>query len=322
MSTRRSLTIGIDLGATKIAGALVDGDGRVRHEALVPTRPERGVDPVLDDLAAQIEQLIAAAGSAPVAGVGIGSPGRVDGERGVVSNAVNLGWQEVALVEQLRARLDVALPFWVAKDANASALGEACFGAAQGVDNFVMLTIGSGLGAGVVAGGRLVTGAHWNAAELGHLVLEPGGVRCACGQQGCAETVVSGPGLERLAARLLEETEERSTLPAGRRPTARDVVAAAQAGDEINLIAVRQMGRLLGEVMAACAAVLDPALFVVGGGLGLAAFSWLQPAACSELEKRILPAAAHRVRIAPAETRSSAVGAASLVHYYQSRTVA
>lgn len=315
MKTQRSLTIGIDLGATKIAGALVEVAGRVQREELVPTRHERGAEAVLDDLTGLIHRLYAAAGRTPVAGVGIGSPGRVDGERGIVHNAVNLDWEKVALVDELQMRLKRHGPIYVSKDANAAALGEYYFGAAQGIDHFVALTIGTGLGAGVVAGGQLLTGAHWNAAELGHLVLEPNGYPCVCGQVGCAETVVSGPGLERLAARFLKTSHYKSRFRRKEAPTAQELVAAAQEGDSLSVAVLQEMGRLLGQLLAATVAILDPTLMVIGGGVGSAAFPWLRPSIQSELRRRLLPGAAQKVEVVSARAVSSAVGAASLVLY-------
>lgn len=147
-----------------------------------------------------------------VRGIGIGTPGQVNPTAGIVRNAVNLSWREVALVDEMRARLGARVPIWIQKDANASALGEYLFGAAQGCDDFVYISIGSGLGGGVVAGGRLLTGAAWNAAELGHLSLDPGGWLCACGNRGCAETVVSGPGLLAVTRGYLDEGDHDSAL--------------------------------------------------------------------------------------------------------------
>lgn len=198
----KSLAIGVDVGATKIAAALVTSGGQVLQARQVRTVPDRGRQAVLDSIAALVEALRAQA-PAPPLGAGIGTPGRVDAEAGIVHNAVNLGWDEVHLVAEIRARLAVALPVWVQKDANASALGEYYFGAAAGCQDFVYLSVGSGLGGGVLTGGKLVTGANWNAAELGHLSLDPNGQLCACGGRGCAETVISGPGLLALAPHVV-----------------------------------------------------------------------------------------------------------------------
>jgi glucokinase len=271
---------------------------------------------VLERIAGLADELISQAGGEAL-GIGIGSPGQVNPKEGTVRNAVNLGWEEVRLVEAVRARMAVNLPVWIQKDANASALGEYFFGAAQGCEDFIYMGVGSGLGGGVMTQGVLVTGANQNAAELGHLSLDPQGWRCSCGQKGCAETVVSGPGLVRLARSFLSTNRYPTRLTAASELTTKAILTAARAGDELALAALDEVGRRLGQVMAACVAVLNPALIVIGGGLGLAAFDLLVPAARQELDLRTLTASQENPRILPSQLSSSAVGAACLVWYYQ-----
>lgn len=313
-STAEELAIGVDVGATKIAAALVTADGDVYATEQLPTRPERGAAAALDDIA-QLINLWLAERAPAIRGVGIGTPGQVNSDEGVVRNAVNLGWKEVGLRAEIVARLEAALPVWLQKDANASALGEYVYGAAQGYDDFVYIGVGSGLGGGVVAGGRLITGAEWNAAELGHLSLDPEGALCNCGNRGCAETVVSGPGLVALARRYLDEERFTSALT-GEEVTTEMIVRRAAAGDALALAALSEVGRHLGIVIAACVAILNPALIVLGGGLGLAAFDYLVPPARVELARRTLSASADHLAMLPSQVASSAVGAASLVWYF------
>ncbi|MDT8307425.1 MAG: ROK family protein [Anaerolineae bacterium] len=308
------LAIGVDAGATKIAAALVTAEGEVAAAEQLPTRPERGAAAVLDDMARLMQPWLAEHDAA-IRGVGIGTPGQVNSDAGIVRNAVNLGWDEVALSAEIKARLGYEVPVWVQKDANASALGEYIYGAAQGYDDFVYIGVGSGLGGGVVAGGRLITGANWNAAELGHLSLDPEGAVCNCGNRGCAETVVSGPGLVALAGRYLGEARFASGL-AGEEITTEAVLREAAVGDELALAALSEVGRHLGIVIAACVAILNPALIVLGGGLGLAAFDFLVPPARAELARRTLAASADVLAVLPSQVASSAVGAASLVWYF------
>jgi glucokinase len=245
----------------------------------------------------------------------------VNSAAGVVRNAVNLGWEEVPLVVEVQRRLEAVgpvlgeTPVWVQKDANAAALGEYYFGAARGRQDFVYLSVGSGLGGGIVAAGRLITGADWNAAEVGHLVLDPGGRRCACGHKGCAETIVSGPGLSYLVHLYREEARYPTLLLAS--ATNEQILAAATDGDVLARAALAEVGSWLGQIMAACVALLNPSLFVIGGGLGLAAFSSLIPAARAELERRVLPNSLDALAIEPSQVESSAVGAASLVWYFR-----
>lgn len=307
-----SLAIGVDLGATKIAAALVRRDGQVLASRQTLTEAEAGPTAVLERIADLTAQLITAAPSR-VIGVGVGSPGRVSPAEGVVRNAVNLNWTEVHLVEELRLRLSDDLPVWIGKDANASALGEHYFGAAQGVDDFVYLGVGSGLGGGVMAQGVIVTGADHNAAELGHLSLDPDGWRCSCGLRGCAETIVSGPGFVRLASEYLAAGRFATNLSSQDELSAEQILEAARSGDELAHAALEEVGRILGIVMAACVSLLNPAKIVIGGGLGLAAFDQLVPAARAELTRRTLAASHDNLQILPSRLSSPAVGAACLV---------
>ena len=316
MQSKDTLAIGIDLGATKIAAALVRPDGTVLASSQVPTDAADGPAAVLDRIAALAGSLLGAA-PAPVLGLGVGTPGQVCPQEGTVRNAVNLGWTEVHLVDELHARLSPDLLVSIGKDANASALGEYYYGAARSCRDFVYLGIGSGLGGGVMAAGSLVQGAEQNAAELGHLVLDPQGRQCSCGLYGCAETFVSGPGLVRLAEDYLKSGAFATSLSTRRKLSATAILAAAKKGDELALAALGEVGRNLGCIMAACTAVLNPAVFVIGGGLGIAAFDWLHPAARHELERRTLPVSHQKLRITPSCLSSPAVGAACLVWYEQ-----
>lgn len=315
---KEGFLIGVDVGATKIAAALVTADGEVLAADQVLTEPNQGSEAVLGRIADQINRLARQA-PAQILGIGIGTPGQVDALDGVVRNAVNMGWEEVHLVQEVRTRLDRDWPVWVQKDANASALGEYVFGAARDCPDFVYLGIGSGLGGGVVANGSLVTGAAWNAAELGHLVLDPDGLPCNCGLRGCAETIVSGPGLLNLVLRQLQSGTHATGLVEADQVDTALILEAAQQGDPLCLAALSEVGRHLGLIMAACVALLNPAVIVIGGGMGLAGLPWFLPAARYELERRTLPASHQSVQIRPSRLTSSAVGAASLVWYYRSK---
>ena len=312
--------IGIDLGATKIAAALVTATGQVLVARTLPTAPAEGQDAVITRVALLVNELslVARGMSLDLLGVGLGSPGWIDPEAGVVHNAVNLGWQDVPLADELKPRLDLSMPVWVQKDGNASAIGEHIFGAAQNCADFVYLSIGTGLGGGLFAGGQLITGAQWNATELGHISLDPFGSRCACGLNGCAETVLSGQGLLDLYRKIAEKRFAPGSLdPEDATPA--EVIQAAAAGQLPALACMAEMGRLLGFVIAFCAAVTNPALVVIGGGLGLATFDFLAPHARLALETRVLKASHERLRIAPSQLKSSAVGAASLAWYFTKR---
>lgn len=329
-SSDRLYAVGVDVGATKIAAALIAFDGRVIAWRQAPTQVSRGPAAVLDCIAGEIANLlqegIAAGEIAPqteIQGIGIGTPGQVISDQGVVRNAVNMGWQEVHLVDEVRSRLLKNIPIWIEKDANASAVGEYYYGSALGSDNFVYLGVGSGLGGGLMVGGRLVTGSSHNAAEVGHLSLDPEGLPCACGLRGCAETVASGPGLVAAARRILESRPPQLTSEAlrsqGIRLKAEDtlsaarILAAAQDGDPVALEALAAVGAALGFVASACVALLNPAQIIIGGGLGTAAFKHLEHSIGEALRRRTLAASHQALAVVPSELKSPAVGAACLV---------
>jgi glucokinase len=313
-SVEMQYAIGIDLGATKIASVLLSHSGEVMKSSQVSTRAEEGPLAVLDRVAKQVLDLEQQSPGA-VAGVGIGSPGKVDSNRGVVYNAVNLGWTEVDLTEEITSRIHQSLPVWIQKDANLSALGEYYFGACRDVQDFVYLGLGSGLGAGIISGGRLITGGDWYAADVGHLSMDPEGPRCVCGGRGCAEMAASGPGLVRVTKRLLANAAPDGALAHRTDLTPADVLSAAREGETLALQALAEVGRVLGFIMSACTAILNPSRYVVGGGLGLAGYDFIVPAAHEELRRRTIPDHRQLLDIVPSRVESPAIGAACLVWY-------
>ncbi len=307
-----SLAIGIDLGASKIAAALITRTGDVLATTQIETHATGGFEPVADRVVKSIEAMCEAAPRS-IAGIGIGTPGQVDLATGMVKDAVNLGWQAVPLATAVKARLKQELPIWIQKDTNASALGEYVCGAARDCSDFVYLSLGSGLGSATIANGRLINGAT-NGSDLGHWVIDPiGGRPCGCGLRGCAETVVSGPGLLTLTRELFEAQPDPSGRKVQSDLTTGVVIASARAGDPIARTALARVAEWLGIVMAACVGVLNPMKIVLGGGLGLAAFDWLAPGAKTELQRRVLPKGHAHLEIVKSELASSAVGAACLV---------
>ena len=317
-SSPQPFAIGIDIGATKIASVLLSEAGEVIQSSQVLTLAAEGTDKVLDNVADQILDLARQAPGA-LMGVGIGSPGKVDTTQGVVYNAVNLGWDEVHLTEEISSRVQHSLPIWVQKDANLSALGEQYFGAGQGLRDFVYLGIGSGLGAGLISDGRLITGSDWYAADVGHLSVDPAGPLCVCGGRGCAETVASGPGLVRVTQKMLAASPRDTLLSNGVDLMPTDVLAAARQGDVLALEALAEVGRVLGVIMSACTVILNPSRIVVGGGLGLAGYDFIVPAALQELMRRTTPASRGVLDVVPSQVESPAIGAACLVWYERSK---
>jgi predicted NBD/HSP70 family sugar kinase len=178
------------------------------------------------------------------------------------------------------------------------------------------------LGAGIISSGKLITGSNWYAADIGHLSIDPDGLPCVCGGHGCAELVASGPGLVRVTRQLLVNPSARSILSDRVDLEPADVLAAACEGDPLALEALNEVGRALGIVMSACAVILNPARFVVGGGLGLAGFDFIAPAIREELLRRTIPDHRAQMEILPSRVDSPAIGSACLVWYARSEEMA
>lgn len=307
MSTE-SLAIGVDIGGTKIAFALVDAGGRVLESLRAPTNAPDGPDAVMDTVATGIQTLQVAAGERPVTGAGIGCPGHVDAATGIARGAVNLGWTEVALRDGVAARLDTQLPLYTENDVRAAAVGEMRFGVARGVRDLIFLGVGTGLGGAAVSDGRLVRGGAGLAMEVGQIVRFPDwpgdeNVRLY-------EHLVSGGGLVTLAG-LLRGDHPSTALPPDASTHA--ILTAAEAGDPLALAAVRALGDWLGRSVVWAAAVLNPALVVIGGGLGVAAGRWLVPAVEDAIRTYSWGPVAESTRVAVSALDDPALGAASLV---------
>ncbi|MBN2506219.1 MAG: ROK family protein [Verrucomicrobia bacterium] len=188
--------IGIDIGGTKIAAATVNAHGTILARATLPTEAEQGFPRAVARLAQAVDRLLQQAGCAPsdLAGVGIGCAGPVDPAAGLINNPFTLaGWNRCDVVSPLRQRFGV--PVWLENDADAAALGECWRGAAQGLDPVVMLTFGTGIGGGVIAGGEIYRGADGEHPELGHVPVDPAGPPCYCGTRGCLESLASGTAI-------------------------------------------------------------------------------------------------------------------------------
>jgi glucokinase len=272
-----NLTVGVDVGGTKIAGGVVDESGQILATA-------RRVSPATDREAIErnIEDLVAALRvDHDVVAIGVGAAGFVDSKRSVVMFAPNLAWRDEPLRESLEKR--IGLPVVVENDANAAAWGEFTFGAGEDATDSLLVTVGTGVGGGIVLNGELHRGAFGVAAEIGHLRVVPGGRLCGCGNRGCWEQYASGTALVKDAREQAREGSliARSLLDrAGGdvdKITGPLITQAAQAGDEFAREQLATLGRWLGEGIASLAAVLDPAVVVLGGGVSEAGDLLLEP---------------------------------------------
>lgn len=310
------LSIGVDIGGTKILAGAVTPDGHIVATARRDT--PRADAPRVLELVAEVVGELAAQVDEPIDGVGLGVAGPVDAERSVVYFAPNLKWSQVPA----RALLEAAtgLPVVVENDGNVAAWGEYRFGAGRGSGDLVLVTVGTGIGGGIVLGGRLFRGAHGAAGEIGHINAVPNGVPCGCGRNGCLEQYASGNALVREARALAAEHRADAGIllamgdgtPEG--VQGRHVTQAARAGDPIALEAFATAGTWLGRGLADLAAVLDPDVFVIGGGVSDAGELLLASARRTLAEKLIgletRPAPA--IKVAELLNEAGLVGAADL----------
>ncbi|GAA1517051.1 ROK family glucokinase [Sphaerisporangium rubeum] len=312
-----ALTIGVDVGGTKIAVGVVDEAGHIVENLLRPT-PADSPDQVADTISEAVLEL---ASRHDVEAVGLGAAGFVDETRSIVRFAPNLAWREEPLQKKVAERVN--LPVVVENDANAMAWGEYRFGAGRGESHVVCVTVGTGIGGGIVLGGVLYRGRWGMGAELGHMQVMPGGRLCGCGNLGCWEQYASGNALvheaRTMAAADPARAEHMLRLAGGSVSDieGEHITQAARDGDECALTAFTTMAEWLGQGMADMAAVLDPGCFILGGGVSRAADLWIDRTRAAFL--RALTAAEHRPHadIRPAELGPAAglVGAADLARH-------
>jgi glucokinase len=273
-----ALAIGIDIGGTKVAGGVVDPDGRV----LALTRADTPASDVTRTRGVIIDMIRELSAVHPVIAVGIGAAGWIDATRDTIRFAPHVAWRDEPLRDQVAAAVDV--PVVVENDANAAAWAEYRFGAGDAVhDSMLLVAVGTGIGGGLVIGGRLVRGAHGFAGEPGHQVAVPDGLPCSCGRRGCLEQYASGEALVRYARSGAAAQPDAAAgllelAGGGEQITGPLVATAARAGDKVARDAFDQVGRWLGVGLADLVQVLDPRLLVIGGGVAEAGELLLAPA--------------------------------------------
>ena len=274
----RDLVVGIDIGGTNTSLGFVDRSGRLIQASSLPTQAQDSPEIFAERLFQQIEELRTALPSLHhLCGIGIGAP-NAHGCRGTIEQAVNLNWGEtVDFVHLIRKYYD--LPVSLANDANAAAIGEMLFGNARGMKHFMVITLGTGLGSGIVADGRLLCGASGFAGELGHTTVDPNGRQCGCGKRGCLETYVSATGLVRTSRWLLAKRYNPSphrTMTV-QEMTSQQIFKLAAAGDALALEAFDRTARILGMKLADAVAHLSPEAIFLAGGLAAAGDLLLKP---------------------------------------------
>jgi glucokinase len=313
-SSRTRYIVGVDLGGTNIVcGAMPEDGSREIAMRSQPTYAEQGQDIVVDRINQMIEDVIAltiaetGAQRSDFLGVGIGAPGPLDRERGVVIVAPNLGWRDYPLRDRVVEA--IGLPATLDNDANCATVGEWWVGAAKGGRNVVGLTIGTGIGGGLILDGRLYHGSSDVAGEIGHTTIDSTGRRCKCGNYGCLEAYASGPAIAERAREALAG-DSNSMLPAMvggniERITAQTVYDAAKQGDAIAREVVRDTARFLGAGIANLLNVFNPDVVVVAGGVTQAGTTLFEPLR-AEVRRRAFKPAVDACRIVPGSLPGSA----------------
>ncbi len=271
---------GVDVGGTTVKLGLFDESGMVLDKWEIPTRTESSGVNILPDIATSIQSKMSekAIAEEDVAGVGVGAPGPVDGN-GIIHKAVNLGWSEMNLKKELTQLLG-GMRVEGGNDANVAALGEMWKGGGQGYENLVAVTLGTGVGGGIIINGKIMTGATGSGGEIGHIHVEDEETEaCGCGNYGCLEEYASATGITRLANRKLKQSDKDSVLRDGE-VSAKAVFDAVKAGDELAIEIAKQFGDYLGKGLAVIAGVINPEIFVIGGGVSKAGevlFDYIRP---------------------------------------------
>lgn len=261
---------GIDVGGTTVKLGLFTNEGTLLDKWEIPTRKENNGAQILSDVAESVKAKLAEKqiDADDVAGAGIGVPGPAM-ENGFVSVCVNLGWKDKNPAVELTELLGI--PVKVGNDANVAALGEMWKGGGEGFRDVVLLTLGTGVGGGIITRGEIAPSRRGIGGELGHITVNPDEeLACNCGNHGCLEQYASATGVVRTARRLMEQSDEPSVLRDGREVTAKEVFDAAKSGDALAEKAVDILGRYLGQVISTVALTVDPDVFVIGGGVSRA----------------------------------------------------
>ncbi|MCL1800551.1 MAG: ROK family glucokinase [Promicromonosporaceae bacterium] len=310
------LAIGVDIGGTKIAIGVVDESGKILKQVRVATK---ATDP------ASIDEAIATASNElmkeyEIGAIGIAAAGFVSSDRETVNFGPNIGWRDSPLAAKVRALLDHDVPIIVENDANAAGWAEFKFGAGHGTSDMLMLTVGTGLGGAIIVGGELIRGKWGAAAEVGHMQIVPHGHTCGCGHEGCWEQYASGSALTKHARRAVIARPDRAgeliarAGGVGERIKGPHVTAAAEAGDELAKEIFAELGHWIGHGSASVAALLDPEVIVVGGGV--AEVGELIMESAREGFKDRLSALGHRpiaeFRVAETGNDAGLIGAADL----------
>lgn len=267
--------IGIDLGGTSVKLAILTAEGDIQQKWTIPTNINDEGAHIVPDIVASIKHHLDLykMTADDFQGIGMGSPGAVDREAGTVEGAFNLNWKTLQPVREVIER-EIGIPIFIDNDANVAALGEKWRGAGADDRDVVFVTLGTGVGGGIIAEGNLIHGTAGSGGEIGHMTVEPGGFDCTCGKKGCLETVASATGVVKLARKHAEEyagnAQLKFIIDDGQEITSKMIFDLAKEGDELAVLVVDRAAYYLGLACSHIGNLLNPAYIVIGGGVSAA----------------------------------------------------
>lgn len=273
--------VGVDIGGTTIKIGLFKNEGEIIDKWEIPTDKTNAGERIPHDIWESIEQKMSKhqIDKSSIGGIGVGAPGFIDAKKGIILIGVNIGWNDFELGKKLNDLSE--LPVYMDNDANVAAIGENWKGSGDLVDNLIVVTLGTGVGGGIIANGQIVSGANGTAGEIGHITVEKeGGAPCNCGRSGCLETVTSATGIARQALEAVNEgknTKLAERYKNNNKLTAKDVFDLAKEGDAVAQDIVDHVTDVLGYSLASVATVINPSKIIMGGGVSKAGEDLLRP---------------------------------------------
>lgn len=313
----KKLAVGIDLGGTNTAFGLVDHEGNIHVESVIPTRDFPDFEEFTKELHIGIETLRKKLdGPVELVGIGIGAP-NANHYNGTIENPANLVWKGIIPAVNMMKQYYPNIPVTITNDANAAAVGEMVYGGAKGMKDFIVVTLGTGLGSGFVANGEIIYGHDSFAGELGHVIVNRSGRMCGCGRKGCLETYVSATGIKRTVFKLLADHIEKSSFRdiTYNQLTAEMITKAALDGDPIAIEAYEYTGMMLGQALADAVTITSPEAIFLFGGLAKAGKYIFEPTK-KYMEMHMLSNFRGKVKLLPSgiDDRNAAIlGASALV---------
>lgn len=311
--------IGVDIGGTNVKIALVDFEGKIIYSNTVPTRAEMGYEAGVNNIKQAIKELMGETGAneKTIEAIGFGLPGQIDYKEGIVKNLPNIpGWINIPLAKIIEE--EFSIPTRLDNDVRCAALGELNFGAGKNCENLICITVGTGIGSGIVLNGKLVRGATNAAGEIGHIKMDmTGGPLCGCGDYGCFEAYASGPAIVSMAKEYISggKSAKYKEMAADGIITPYIVAQAALQGDAVSLQIFKQMGKIIGLGLTSVINLLNPEKIIIGGGVADAGDILLEPIR-KTISDRAMPIQAAAVSVVPAQLANSAgvIGASLLIN--------